>query len=595
MKTKLSIREYFSFDKTFIIPSYQRGYKWGVVGKDGRTAAQILVRDIKAAQERNESSNYFIQGITCYEDDNKNLVLIDGQQRTTTLWLLLATILKNEEERKNLLYKGDEIKLEYKIRTSSHVFLKHYCVNRNADSSTDTQDIYYFKKAIESMQSQLGGVELDVFCQYLLDKTFLFMVTVDKTEATNVFSMMNGNKAFMTCDELIKADFLCKASEINREALAPISINSIEEALLALKEQIRQENAEEWENNALRSRMSREWDKWLYWWNRPEVRRFFRCGNNVMGHLLRYYCIIHGSNIKYSNDINTLTDIFEKFQSFFLTRNSEDKDNRIKMNFESLRKLQKRFEDIYNDCETYNRLGFLLQTLENKEREESIIYFLDKQHSLEDFDRYVKFRMIGATANEIENYNTSASEVLADKVSMALGFLKSKTLYEDKDNGNIAYKYLFYKNIIEANKRKQHFEFYYWDEKDHSYKSMWEAHSLEHIWPKSKVSVDVLDDGISVSALNEKGISQHCLGNLVYLHRNDNSKFNDKTPEEKKDLYFNLDEKIYSRSLLHTMAAFGGNYWNIDNVPSIIKKNYDSEVKKVKELYGIENSQQNAE
>ena len=32
MKTKLSIREYFSLDKKFIIPSYQRGYKWGVPG-----------------------------------------------------------------------------------------------------------------------------------------------------------------------------------------------------------------------------------------------------------------------------------------------------------------------------------------------------------------------------------------------------------------------------------------------------------------------------------------------------------------------------------------------------------------------------------
>ena len=64
MKTKLSIREYFSLDKKFIIPSYQRGYKWGIAGKNGKTAAQILVRDIKSAMQRNQASQYFIQGIT---------------------------------------------------------------------------------------------------------------------------------------------------------------------------------------------------------------------------------------------------------------------------------------------------------------------------------------------------------------------------------------------------------------------------------------------------------------------------------------------------------------------------------------------------
>ena len=350
--------------------------------RDGKTAAQILVRDIKSAMQRNQASQYFIQGITCYENTNNDLILIDGQQRTTTILLLLATILENEVDRKELLFKGKELKLKYDIRTSSHDFLEKYCDRKNVNESKDTQDTYYFKKAIESMRLQLDKIDIEDFCKFLLDQTFLFVITVDESEATNVFSMMNGNKAFMTCDELVKSDFLCKISNIHQTTENPTPINSVEEALTVLKEQIRKESADEWENNASRSRMSREWDKWLYWWNRSEVRRFYRCGEDVMGHLLKYFCIVNDSKIDYTNDINALIDTFERFQSYFLTQQPKDTDNRVKMNFERLRKLQKRFEDIYNDYKTYNRLGFLLQILSPKEREESILYFLDKSTQL---------------------------------------------------------------------------------------------------------------------------------------------------------------------------------------------------------------------
>lgn len=592
MKTKLSIREYYSLDKKFIIPSYQRGYKWGIAGKDGKTAAQILVRDIKSAMQRNQASQYFIQGITCYENTNNDLVLIDGQQRTTTILLLLATILEKDVDRNELLFKGKELKLKYDIRTSSHNFLEKYCKKESVDEYKDTQDIYYFKKAIKSMELQLDKIEIENFCKFLLDQTFLFVITVDESEATNVFSMMNGNKAFMTCDELVKADFLCKTFNIHQATANPTPINSVEEALAVLKEQIRQENADEWENNASRSRMSREWDKWLYWWNRPEVRRFYRCGKDMMGHLLKYFCIVSNSKIAYTNDINVLTDTFEQFQSFFLTQHPEDVDNRVKMNFERLRKLQKRFEDIYNDYKTYNRLGFLLQILQSEEREEAILYFLGKQHTLDDYDRYVKFKMVGATAQEIEAYDTTAQESIKGKVLDAYNVLKSNNLYNYDDKKLYAFRYLYYKNIVESDKRKQQFEFFYWDKEDKDFRSMWDAHSLEHIWPKSKVSeAPSSTKSVLSEDLENEGVSQHCLGNLVYLHRKDNSKFKDRTPEEKKDIYFNLDEKIYSRSLLHTMAAFGGKQWNIENVPSIIKQNYDLEISKIRELYGIEDEQ----
>ena len=84
----LNIQDYIS-GKTFVIPNYQRGYKWGVPHnhKEEKCSVQILLSDILQAKEKNKEE-YFIQGVTVTEN-NGEVVLIDGQQRTTTLYLLL--------------------------------------------------------------------------------------------------------------------------------------------------------------------------------------------------------------------------------------------------------------------------------------------------------------------------------------------------------------------------------------------------------------------------------------------------------------------------------------------------------------------------
>lgn len=67
--------------------------------------------------------------------------------------------------------------------------------------------------------------------------------------------MMNGQKAIMKDAELIKASLLTKASRLSKNGNNEISL------------------AEEWEINSLRSRYAREWDKWLYWWNKKKCQR----------------------------------------------------------------------------------------------------------------------------------------------------------------------------------------------------------------------------------------------------------------------------------------------------------------------------------
>ena len=85
------------------------------------------------------------------------------------------------------------------------------------------------------------------------------------------------------------------------------------------------------------------------------------------------------------------------------------------------------------------------------------------------------------------------------------------------------------------------------------------------------------------------------LGNLVFLHTLDNTRFQNKTPKEKRQRYFDLrsqDEdgkRFYSRGMLHTMAAFGGEEWekDLDIVSQIIKRRHNNEIKILKNRYGI--------
>ena len=69
----------------YLIPSYQRGYKWA---SDDSGAVTILLNDLKKAFDL-KKKEYYLQYITVKETKDKGLTfleLIDGQQRLSTLY-----------------------------------------------------------------------------------------------------------------------------------------------------------------------------------------------------------------------------------------------------------------------------------------------------------------------------------------------------------------------------------------------------------------------------------------------------------------------------------------------------------------------------
>jgi len=65
---------------SFFVPAYQRGYRWG------RLEVRQLLDDVTAS----EGKRYYLQPIVVKRMPDGRLELIDGQQRLTTLHLMLA-------------------------------------------------------------------------------------------------------------------------------------------------------------------------------------------------------------------------------------------------------------------------------------------------------------------------------------------------------------------------------------------------------------------------------------------------------------------------------------------------------------------------
>lgn len=85
--TEMSLEDLFTNKYNFKIPHYQRPYAWG------EEESLQLLSDIQGALERDSDESYFLGSIVLIKDPAKpDSEVIDGQQRLTSLTLLLATM-----------------------------------------------------------------------------------------------------------------------------------------------------------------------------------------------------------------------------------------------------------------------------------------------------------------------------------------------------------------------------------------------------------------------------------------------------------------------------------------------------------------------
>ena len=175
-----SLSDFFGGDTKVIIPDLQRDYCWGdkavvdVKSKKTRELVTDFVKNIIDLFE-NEYNTILTMGLVYgYEQPHNHIQICDGQQRLTTLFLLLGVIntkaggcfddyLISKEERND----DFEPHLQYAIRESTLYFLSDLARNVFISQNTSITDIkasnwyfneYDFDASIQSMVSALQRI-----------------------------------------------------------------------------------------------------------------------------------------------------------------------------------------------------------------------------------------------------------------------------------------------------------------------------------------------------------------------------------------------------------------------------------------------------
>lgn len=180
----------------FLIPSYQRGYRWSKV------EVERLLEDIY----NNGDKSYFLQPIVVKNGEDK-YELIDGQQRLTTIYLIYQYMHKESPES----ITAPKFTLSYTTREKSQRFLEK--IDKSENEAKDNIDFWYMWKAYECIEDWFDKKDKDSIVtnmnEYFRKNVKVIWYEVDESEdSINLFTRLNIGKIPLTNAELVKALFL---------------------------------------------------------------------------------------------------------------------------------------------------------------------------------------------------------------------------------------------------------------------------------------------------------------------------------------------------------------------------------------------------
>lgn len=257
----------------FLIPTYQRGYKWA--SGNGKGQVDRLLKDLFDAfeQQGHTRRDYYLQFITLKENAG-SLEVIDGQQRLTTVTILFSVL--GHLAGKDKLPDFVSGKLIYEARSN---FIRQFIYEEIAELLGSTswaefidgreehnnQDIYFIYRAAQTIASFLKGqlsARLDQFYQFIAEDVYLIINLLDAgLNSEKVF--VNVNKGVKLNDEdLVKGFLITKI---------PADMRDIRYRMTDI------------EMNEIRANIGRQWDEIAAWCGRQQVRDFFRIGSEERG------------------------------------------------------------------------------------------------------------------------------------------------------------------------------------------------------------------------------------------------------------------------------------------------------------------------
>lgn len=372
----------------FYVADYQRGYRWD------REQVIQLMNDI---HQNPKGKTYCLQPImlTKKECSNDFLEVIDGQQRLTTLYILLK-VLNNRLKSFTIPFS-----IEYATRLTCIDFLKnidqHSFVNEvgqieeswsKIDKKVQNVDNYHIFSAFQTIHLWLETTKLDenTFLEKVSQDVKLIwypVVTTESMNAKKMFRNINSGKIRLTSSDLIKALFVLKFQKLSLP--------------LAQRNQLKLEFSNQW--NDIEKQLNQD-NFWFFITNQNQVNYSTRIG-------LLFDLVTHST--KSSDPYSAYTKYAEE---------------KVLLEWMKIVDVFRKIHEWSTDEKYYHRIGFLV----NSDR----MSFANILEMYEKYQKEPKSRFYKALEDEIkafresfvlENINYNSHRVLCKHVLLLYNIL----------------------------------------------------------------------------------------------------------------------------------------------------------------------------
>lgn len=418
MNEETGLKSIFNIsDYKFIIKNYQRGYRW-----DSKQVENLL--DDLLEFEKSNNELYCLQPIIVRKLQENEYELIDGQQRLTTIYILLK-FLQTEN-----IYK-----IEYETREKSEEFLEN--INNMHQENINNLDFLFMKNAYETIkkwfeitsQREETGALKARFSTLLLDnkrnvKFIWYEIKDPNISSEEVFSRINVGKIALSDAELIKAKLLfdVKTEEKEEKYLKQLEIGN-------------------------------EWDMIEKDLQNDMIWRFLVNYKTEKTNRIEYIFDYISKKEKDNEDYYTFETISNLLDEKLKNKDKFDYDEKEFWN-RYVKKYYLTFKEWYSDVELYNFIGFLNFYNIKDGNTYKLIEKYEQCVEKTEFKQYVKKLIIKDTKDIVDNLDTLDYEEDYEKLK----------------------KILILFNVISMNKIQEKFPF-------NKYKK--EEWSLEHIHPRN--------------------------------------------------------------------------------------------------------------
>lgn len=222
------VQDILTENKKYFIPSYQRPYSWS------QDNAEQLIDDIYQSYLSSENE-YFIGSMICINKGNDQFEVVDGQQRLTTLSIIVSELKKltanqgvKDDLQKRILpidvYSEETDEPRLVVREKEYDLYKFYLLQDKKeyrpDKPTNTEQVFIDNAAvIKRYLEKMTDNELKNIARYILQNVFIvFVQTGDFASSFRLFNVLNSRGLPLTNADLLKNALFESASTHKKDA-----------------------------------------------------------------------------------------------------------------------------------------------------------------------------------------------------------------------------------------------------------------------------------------------------------------------------------------------------------------------------------------